>query len=165
MSFISPPEYNFTSDRNILVNPDQPQTVEQILENGYFVTPTGDPVTAMITDRKHTSWLGLDDTINQIRQRYEIYDKNIEMIELAKCYSVNTFLKHYDQVKPMPVSDRIYYSLNKNLQKFYLQQVEERVTLWRDVSRIRQSLPESAQNYLASCRKVAMLEDNKGDGS
>ena len=143
---------------------DQPQTVEQIIYQGYLSIPTGDPVTAMITDKKHTAWLGLDDAINQIQKRYEIYDKNIEMIELNKCNTMNVFLSHYDKVKPMQVDDRIYYSLNKNIQRLYAQQMDERVNLWRDISRIKQSLPESAQLYLVAVRKTSVLEECKGDG-
>lgn len=155
--------YNFSGHNSVLANPDQPQTVEQIIYQGYLAIPTGDPVTAMITDKKHTAWLGLDDAIAQIRQRYDIYERNIDLIEQNKCSSMNVFLAHYDKVKPMSVDDRIYYSLNKNVQKLYSQQMEERINLWRDVSRIKQSLPESAQLYLAAVRKNTVMNENSGD--
>ena len=155
--------YNFSSEGSSILDPEQPQTVEQIIYQGYLAIPTGDPVTAMITDKKHTAWLGLDDAINQIRKRYEIYEQNIELLEENKCNSMNVFLAHYDKVKPMSVDDRIYYSLNKNIQRLYTQQMDERVNLWRDVSRIRQSLPESAQQYLAAVRKNTVMDDNTGD--
>lgn len=155
--------YNFSSEGSSILDPEQPQTVEQIIYQGYLAIPTGDPVTAMITDKKHTAWLGLDDAINQIRKRYEIYEQNIEMLEENKCNSMNVFLAHYDKVKPMSVDDRIYYSLNKNIQRLYTQQMDERVNLWRDVSRIRQSLPESAQQYLAAVRKNTIMDENTGD--
>ena len=161
-SFVSS-GYNFSSEGTSRFDPDQPQTVEQIIDQGYLTIPTGDPVTAMITDKKHTAWLGLDDAITQIRQRYEIYEQNIEMIEQNKCQSMNVFLAHYDKVKPMTVDDRIYYSLNKNIQRLYAQQMDERVTLWKDISRIRQSLPESAQLYLAAVRKTSIMNENAGD--
>jgi len=153
--------YDFTSEPSY--RDDQPQTVEQIIYQGYLSIPTGDPVTAMVTDKKHTAWLGLDDAINQIQKRYEIYNQNIEMIEQNKCNAMNVFLSHYDKVKPMQVDDRIYYSLNKNMQRLYAQQMDERVNLWRDISRIKQSLPESAQQYLAAVRKTSVLEECKGD--
>ena len=155
--------YNFSSEGSSILDPEQPQTVEQIIYQGYLAIPTGDPVTAMITDKKNTAWLGLDDAISQIRKRYEIYEQNIEMLEENKCNSMNVFLAHYDKVKPMSVDDRIYYSLNKNIQRLYTQQMDERVNLWRDVSRIRQSLPESAQQYLAAVRKNTVMDDNTGD--
>ena len=155
--------YNFSSETPSRFDPDQPQTVEQIIYQGYLAIPTGDPVTAMITDKKHTAWLGLDDAIHQIRHRYELYEQNIEMIEQNKCNSMNVFFAHYDKVKPMTVDDRIYYSLNKNIQRLYAQQMDERVNLWRDVSRIRQSLPESAQLYLSAVRKTSVMNENTGD--
>ena len=163
MTIVPPGVYNFTTDKSILANPDRPQTVEQIISDGYLTVPTGEPVTAIVSDKKHTSRLSLDDAIGQIRQRYELYDKNIYEIELAKCGAMNVFLVHYDRVKPAQPDDRIYYSLNKNLQVLYQQQRDERVNLWRDISRLRQSLPENAQQYLASCRKASILENYQGD--
>ena len=50
-----------------------------------------------------------------------------------------------------------------NAQELYEQMRLERVTLWKDISRLKQSLPEVAQNYLAAYRKVAILEDDGGD--
>ena len=156
--------YDFTSEAKSSLDPDQPQTVEQIVAKGYFTMPTGDPVTAMITDKKHTSRLGLDDAIDQIRRRYEIYAQNIYELLLSQCYTINTFLKHYDRVRPAQPDDRIYYSLNKNMQKLYQQQRDERVNLWRDISRLKQALPESAQGYLTAYRKVLVLDDSTGGG-
>jgi len=156
--------YDFTSDFTQRAQADLPQTVEQIITNGYFSAPSGDPVTAAISDRKHTSWLGLHDVIGQIRQRYEIYAKNIYEIELAKCEAINVFFIHADRNRPTPPDDRIYYSLNKNIQRLYQDQRKERVDLWRDISRLRQSLPETAQQYLTAYRKVSILGDYKGEG-
>ena len=55
------------------------------------------------------------------------------------------------------------YSVNKRLDELYSDQRDERVNLWRDVSRLRIQLPENAQQYLSAYRKVAILEDTKGD--
>jgi len=43
------------------------------------------------------------------------------------------------------------------------EQRAERVNLWRDVSRVRERLPESAQQYLSSFRKLEILGDEGGD--
>ena len=40
---------------------DVPQTVEHLIEQGYFAAPLGEPVTSILYDKKHISWLGLDD--------------------------------------------------------------------------------------------------------
>jgi hypothetical protein len=53
--------------------------------------------------------------------------------------------------------------VNKRLDELYSDQRDERVNLWRDVSRLRIQLPENAQQYLSAYRKVAILEDTKGD--
>lgn len=141
--------------------PDHSQTVEHIVNNGYFSIPKGDPVTAIISDKKHTSWMGLDDVIGQIQKRHELYQKNIYEIELAKCDAINVFL--IQEARYGFATGRTYYSLNKDLQDLYRQQRDERVCLWKDISLLRQSLPEAVQKYLTAYRKVSVLEDNKGD--
>ena len=55
--------HDFSSGRAVSRNLDHPQTVEQIIERGYFSIPRGDPITAIITDKVHTSWIGLDDVL------------------------------------------------------------------------------------------------------
>jgi hypothetical protein len=37
-----------------------PQTVEQVIEQGYFAVPNSQPEIAIIDDKKCTAWLGLD---------------------------------------------------------------------------------------------------------
>jgi hypothetical protein len=54
----------------------------------------------------------------------------------------------------MPANSKEVYGLNKTLQKLYMQQMDERVRLWQDVSRLRLTLPESAQSYLSAYRKA-----------
>lgn len=53
--------------------------------------------------------------------------------------------------------------MQKQLQEIYQEQREERVNLWRDVSRLRESFAEVAQQYLSAYRKVYFLEASKGD--
>ena len=153
--------YDFSSDLVRRHYPNHTQTVEEIVNNGYFSIPRGDPVTAIISDKKHTSWIGLDDVIGQIRKRHELYQKNIYDIELAKCDAINVFL--IQEARYGVATGRTYYSLNKNLQDLYRQQRDERVTLWKDISLLRQSSPEAAQKYLTAYRKVSVLEDYNGD--
>ena len=47
--------------------------------------------------------------------------------------------------------------------EIYEQQRKERVALWQDVSRLRQSLPEQAQGYLSQYRKLSILNESEGD--
>ena len=154
--------YDFTSDLFKRTGFHRVPTVEQIIANGYFAIPKSDPVKAIISDKKDTSWLGLDDVIGQIRNRYALYEKNMYEIELAKCSAINTLYTH--EAFHGPADSRAEYSLGKRMDKLYKDQRDERTGLWQDISRLRQLLPEHAQKYLTAYRKEKILEDSKGDG-
>ena len=156
------PRYDFSSDLFAKRWHPKPQTVEDVIHNGYLAVPKGSPETAIISDKKHTSWLGLDDVIGQIRNRFEVYERNMYELELGKCAAINTVYTH--EAWHGPTNSRVEYSLGKRLDKLYKDQREERTNLWRDISRLRLLLPENAQKYLTAYRKVAILEDYKGDG-
>jgi hypothetical protein len=119
--------------------------------------------TAIITDKKHTSKLGLDDVISQVRDRYQIYERNIYQIELGKCYAMNSIFSVEADRGGVSMSSREAYSLSKSLREFYEQQRDERRSLWADVSKLKLLLPEQAQSYLASYRKVSILDSQEGD--
>jgi hypothetical protein len=141
---------------------DGPQTVEQVIEQGYFAVSNAEPEIAIIHDKKHTAWLGLDDVIAQVRQREEIYLQNLYEIELAKCDAINALFTWEVQYS-WPASAKEQYVLGKRLQALYAEQRAERVAAWKDISRLRQTLPEAAQSYLSALRKLTVLEDTGGD--
>ena len=60
-------------------------------------------------------------------------------------------------------SKRSKTELRKRLQALYADQRAERVAVWKDISRLRQTLPEAAQSYLSALRKLTVLEDTRGD--
>ena len=153
--------YDFSSDLVGRARFNRYPTVEQIVANGYFAASKNDPIEAIISDRRQTAWLGLDDIIGQIRHRYQVYQRNIYEIEISKCAAINSFYTH--EAWHGPSYSRVEYSMNKRLDKLYMNQREERINLWRDVSRLRLLLPEKAQEYLTAYRKVSILEDEKGD--
>jgi len=157
-----PGKYDFSSDLVRRTGFGRPLTVERIIATGYFAIPKSDPVKAVISDRKDTSRLGLDGIIGQIRHRYEVYERNMYDLELAKCSVINTFYTH--EAWHGPSDSRLEYSVGKRLDKLYKDQREERLNLWRDVSRLKLLLPEKAQEYLAAYRKASILEDTEGDG-
>ena len=162
-SYHTPASYDFSSDRAPVRHLGGIQTVEQVIEKGYFAVPQGDPVTAIIADKKHTSRFGLDDVIRQIRGRYELFDQNMQELEESVCAAHNSvFRQEADQ--GTPANQRQQYSADKRIQEIYEQQRAERVNLWRDVSRLRLALPENAQQYLTAHRKVSALESHRGDG-
>ena len=141
-----------------------PQTVEQIVSSGYFAVPGGEAETAIISDKKQTSWLGLEDTIRQVRNRYELYHRNMYELHQGVCEADNAIFRQV-AAQGAPADNRQQYSATKLTQELYEQMRLERVRLWQDVSRLKQTLPETAQNYLAAYRKVAILEDDGGDTS
>ena len=150
-------------ENSFQINPDKPQTVEQVIYQGYFAVPQSkEPAAAMITDKTHTSWMGLDDVIGQVKGRNEIYLRNMYELELAKCSAFNVFFEHV-RTNGNVASDRVYYSLNKNLSRLYEQQMNERVKLWQDISKLRRELPEVAQMYLSAMRKSDIFKDDSGD--
>ena len=157
--------YDFTSD--IVPKSTWPRqtTVEDIINSGYFPISKSEPETAIISDKKQTSGLGLSDIISQVRQRYQIYERNNYQIEMGKCYALNSTFYIEAMRGGLPQNSREAYSLTKSLRELYEQQRDERCRLWSDVSKLKLLLPEQAQNYLSSYRKVSILEDDSiGDG-
>jgi hypothetical protein len=155
--------YDFTSDLTEKRTFPRPQTVEDILQHGYLAIPKSEPETALISDRKDISKLGLSDIISQIRQRHEIYENNMYQIELGKCYTISSQLAVESSRGGVSMSSKEADGLNKNISEFYEQQRDERTRLWADVSKLKLLLPEQAQSYLSSYRKMSILEDIKGD--
>ena len=159
--FVPASSYDFTSDLVQRRRYPVLQTVEQVIRRGYLAIPESEPETALISDRKHTAGLGLDDVIGQIRKRYQVYDKNMYELEWSKCEAINCLYRH--EGYHGPPDSKVEYSVSKRMNDLYQEQRAERVNLWRDVSRIRLQLPENAQQYLSAYRKVSILEDDKGD--
>ncbi|MBN2269961.1 MAG: hypothetical protein JXN61_05060 [Sedimentisphaerales bacterium] len=159
----APSTYDFSSDLTGRTAFHHGASVEQIIANGYLAIPRADPVAAIISDKKHTSWLGLDDVIGQIRRRYELYAQNMYELDIAKCAAANCLHNH--EAYHGPADSRIAYSVNKRLDGLYRDQRAERVNLWKDISKLRLALPENAQSYLTAYRKLSILEDSQGDAS
>jgi hypothetical protein len=137
---------------------DGPQTVEQLVSQGYFAIPAMAPEIATIHDKKQTSWLGLDDVVGQIRGRWQLYEENMLEIEWSKCYAFNE-LAHGG----WPASGEQECVYHKRLQELHAEQRAERIAVWRDISELRQTVPESLQQYLSAFRKSEILDDLQGD--
>jgi len=155
--------YDFSSDPDPWKPFRGPQTVEQIVQHGYFAVPIAVPETALISDKRDTSKLGLDDTIRQIRERQHLYERNIYDIEQGKCSAITSLFALEAERGGVPADSKELYGLSKVLQRFYQEQRAERVEFWKDVSRLKQSLPEVAQQYLAAYRKMEILKSYDGD--
>ena len=154
--------YDFSSDPDPMKPFRHPQTVEQVISRGYFAVPSGEPETALISDKQHTSWLGLDDVIHQIRQRQVLYQANMDELDQSVCEANNAVFRQVAD-QGAPADNRQQYAASKMIQDIYEQKRAERVNLWKDVSRLRQFLPESAQQYLSAYRKMKILDDTGDD--
>ena len=137
---------------------DAPQTIEQVLCNGYMALPSADLETATIADKQQTAWMGLDDMLGQIHQRDDIYRRNMNELLWAECYAFNEFARA--GWPPSPEQNSLY---QERLADLATQRRAERVSAWRDTSALRQLLPESAQLYLSAFRKNELLQDIGGD--
>ena len=155
--------YDFSSDVPLFAGIGPVQTVEQVIAQGYFAVPQANPISALISDKTHTARLGLDDVIHQIRARYELYQRNIEELHESVCEAHNSVFRQMADHGLTVANERQQYSVTKQIQKLYEQQREERVNLWRDLSRLRLTLPETAQQYLAAYRKMSLLGMYRGD--
>ena len=154
--------YDFSSDLLGQTKHHYAPSVEQIIAHGYLAIPHTDPVAAILSDKRHTSWLGLDDIISQVRSRYDLYEQNMYEIEVAKCAAITSVYTH--EAWHGPSDSKVEYAMDKRLDKLYKDQRDERTNLWRDVSKLRLELPENAQQYLTAYRKLSILEDTKGEG-
>ena len=156
------PRLGFSSNRTRVRADKEPQTVEQVISQGYFSVPASEAEIPMLDDRKQTSWLSLDDAIQQIRQRYEVYSRNVYEIERGKCYAINDLFS-WETATAQPASAEQHIILGKRLEGLYAQQRQERIAFWKDVSRLKQTLPDSVQRYLSAHRKSEILTSPGGD--
>jgi hypothetical protein len=153
--------YDLTSDLTGRRPQYRPQSVEEILTSGYIAVPRADPTEAILADKKGTAWLGLDDVIDQIRHRYAVYQRNLEDLQTSKCAAINSLYTH--EAWHGPTTSKVEYAVEKRLDRLYQSERDERINLWRDISRLKLLLPERAQEYLAAYRKVSLLKDSGGD--
>ncbi len=137
---------------------DGPQTIDQVLRHGYMTLPAAEVEIATIQDRQQTAWMGLDDILGQIHQRDEIYRRNMNELLWGECYAFNEVAR--GGWPPSPEKDSLY---QERLADLATQKRAERVSAWRDISALRQLLPESAQQYLSAFRKSELLHDLGGD--
>ena len=151
-------QYPLAESTPLLRLEDGPQTVEDLIYQGYLAVPASDPDMAVIFDKKHTAWLGLDDVLAQIKERQSIYEKNMLELEWAKCYAFDELARG-----GLPPSDEKVDTYQMRLQKICAEQRLERVATWQDTWRLRETLPESVQVYLSALRKNDLLKDLESD--
>ena len=146
--------------------PAQPEdrlTIDQIVDHGYLPVPAAEPVEAMIDDRHRVSGLGLEDCLAQMQRRYELYEQHMNALTYTRMRAINAAQSWFD------VAGRLTKGadpeLERTLRDLDQQQREERLSLWRDVSRLRQQMPEWVRAYLETHRRSHLIRRIGGDRS
>ena len=83
-------------------------------------------------------------------------------IELGKCAAMNAIYQH--EAYNGPPSSKQMYAKHKAIQDLYEEERTERTVLWKDISRLKMQIPETAQEYLGAHRKGSILAQEPGDG-
>ena len=143
-------------------------TIDTIVRRGRLLVPNADPITAPLTDRRYTMSLGLDDAIRQIEQRLELYRLHMAGLTEDELSTRNAAQSWFDITGI--VDGGRDPDLQSQLREIDQRRRDERLSCWRDLSRLRQSLPQWAQDYLGAYRRSQILSDmsaaySRGDGS
>jgi hypothetical protein len=135
-------------------------SLERILSDGRLSVPRAEPAEAMLIDRQRTQQLGLDDVITQIQWRYDLYRQHMDELQQTELTVLNA---HHTWHDPWGiVDDRRDPELRRELDSVEQQRRAERLSLWRDLSRLRQAVPDWAERYLSAYRKVQLVKDGGG---
>lgn len=132
------------------------KSIDGIVAAGRLAVPGADPILALATDRMLTSFLSLDDAIGQVRRRYDIYARHVDEIEQSRLRMVNASTSW--RQPPFWIPEEDDPEVREAVDRLEQQKREERLSLWRDVSRLRQTIPQSAQEYLGACRRTQIIE-------
>ncbi|MEM1354997.1 MAG: hypothetical protein AAGH88_08950 [Planctomycetota bacterium] len=137
---------------------DSPQTVEDLLRDGYFAPPAGEPEVAMIQDRRLGTGMALGDLIGQAQQRVVIYEQNRYDLLRAECDAFNELAR-----EGWPARPEQHALYERRMQDLASERRMERVHLWRDLSRLRLGIPEAVGGYLQAYRSGQLLGDLDDD--
>ena len=135
-------------------------TLDRIVSDGRLPIPRADPAEAMLIDRQRTQHLGLDDAITQLQWRCDLYRQHMDELQQAELTILNAHRTWADLWGI--VDDRRDPELRRELDGVEQQRREERLSLWRDLSRLRQAVPDWAERYLSAYRKVQLVKDGGG---
>ena len=130
-------------------------SVDELLSESPAPASQLDPVAGFLSERKLITHLGLTDTLSQIHERvglYLLHKNEIEQDELATLNDIHSFPAINGYIHP-----ETYQEIQKRVQRLGEQKRRERLDFWRDLSRLRQSVPEVLDSYLDSCRKMRIL--------
>ena len=135
---------------------DQQTSVDQVVMNGYMPICHTEPIGGILGDGKTASWMQVDDLICQIRSRYEIYSLHMYGLLREEILTRNAAMNWHRPPGWTPMEDP---DVLRSVQALESQRRQERTGLWRDVSQLRQSLPQLAREYLSAHRRSEILRD------
>ncbi|MFN3166979.1 MAG: hypothetical protein ACE37H_07940 [Phycisphaeraceae bacterium] len=100
--------------------------------------------------------LELGDVLAQIKERVAIYRQHFEELEQAKLDVTNVRHHWLDPIRRHgTLTDP---DLVKAIQELDAQQRQERLSCWKDVSNLRQQVPEHWRQYLAAAQQYRLIE-------
>ncbi|MFW6061185.1 MAG: hypothetical protein ACOC93_00095 [Planctomycetota bacterium] len=131
-----------------------PVTVDYVLTYGRMARPHSDPMLAGLYDRKNISSMVLDDLIQQAHSRIELYRRHLSELDDQEIALRNASRRCLRPPGWEPQDDP---EILRDLQNIDDQRRRERLDFWRDMSRLRLMVPESAEAYLGASRRLAAL--------
>lgn len=138
-----------------------PHSIEDLLQGIWQRPGPEDPVTGMMNDRRDTHTLELGDVLDQIKERVAIYRQHFDELEQAKLDTKNVRHRWTDPIGRLgEVADP---DLVSALQDIDAQQRQERLSCWKDLAALRQSVPEHWRLYLATVRQHSLLDGVRHD--
>ncbi|MCO6437312.1 MAG: hypothetical protein J5J06_09525 [Phycisphaerae bacterium] len=132
--------------------------INAIVAAGYVPVPSGDPAARLIADRRQTANLALDDVITELRSRYEVWRQNTAEIVASRLHVCNQL--HHWEAYFGPPREELRASVQTLLLRLDRQKRDERISRWRDASRLRQALPESIRQYFSAHRLIVIRHGN-----
>ena len=129
-------------------------TVDDLVTDRRLPRRRIDPALASLADRRQTAWMGLDDLIPQARARADLYRQHLIELDYEEIAIRNASRRCPRPIGWEPHEDP---EVLRDLQAIDDQRRRERVDFWRDMSRIRLMMPESASAYLGASRRLDLL--------
>lgn len=131
-------------------------SIEDLLQGVWRPTGSPDMVAGLFHDRLQAQTLELSDVLEQIKQRLDIYQKHFDELEQAKLDVTNVRHHWLDPIRRNGVATDP--DLVSAIEDFNAQQRQERLSCWKDLSSLRQQVPEHWRQYLNAARQYHLID-------
>lgn len=133
-------------------------SIEDLLQGIWRSPGSADIVQGLFDDRLRSHTFELGDVLEQIRERVAIYRQHFDELEQAKLDVKNVRHRWTDPLGRLgAVADPDLVSALHDLDA---QQRQERLSCWKDVSSLRQQVPEHWRQYLGAVRQYTLLDSS-----